>query len=231
MKNIIFDLGGVLINLDTQATIDAFTHLGIKIKLDAPQLYAFEKGDLTEAEFYNFIRANQTANHSSIQNSTRTSSQASSQISTQAQTTNPLFDQPLSNSTIDAAWNKMLLDFPTQRLELLLKLKHSQINLYLLSNTNIIHHRCFEQTLLQQWNTHNFKGIMQGVYYSYQMGLRKPDPEIYKVVLQSNQLSPAETLFIDDNQQNILGAQQVGLKTIWLQPGQCITDLGLDKVQ
>ena len=179
MKNIIFDLGGVLINLDSQATIDAFSHLGVKIKLDAPQLHAFEKGDLTEAEFYDFIRANQTSNLPANQISTHTN--------------NPSLDQPLSNSTIAAAWNKMLLDFPNKRLELLLKLKQARINLYLLSNTNIIHHRCFEQTLLQQWNTQNFKGIMQGVYYSYQMGLRKPDPEIYKVVLQSNQLPPTET--------------------------------------
>ena len=237
VKHIIFDLGGVLINLNTQATIDAFTHLGVSVKLDAPQLNAFETGELTEAEFYDFIRASQTPNQSSVQPTTQITTQPTNQSTTQIttqstiQNSNPLLDQPLSNSTIDAAWNKMLLDFPNNRLELLMKLKQAKINLYLLSNTNIIHHRCFEQTLLQQWNTHNFKGIMQGVYYSYQMGLRKPNPEIYNAVLQANSLPPSETLFIDDNHQNILGAQQVGLKTIWLQPGQCITELGLDKVQ
>ena len=237
VKHIIFDLGGVLINLNTQATIDAFTHLGVSIKLDAPQLNAFETGELTEAEFYDFIRASQTPNQSSVQPTTQITTQPTNQITTQSaiqsttQNSNQLLDQPLSNSTIDAAWNKMLLDFPNNRLELLMKLKQAKINLYLLSNTNIIHHRCFEQTLLRQWNTHNFNGIMQGVYYSYQMGLRKPNPEIYNAVLQANSLPPTETLFIDDNQQNILGAQQVGLTTIWLQPGQCITELGLDKVQ
>jgi putative hydrolase of the HAD superfamily len=122
---------------------------------------------------------------------------------------------PVSHDILDAAWNSMLLDLPTARLELLKKLKATH-RTFLLSNTNEIHIDWFFNSLQQHFGIPDLSGHFEKVYLSYQIHLRKPDAEIFQYVLDENKLDPAETLFIDDSPQHIEGAKKLGIQTYWL---------------
>ena len=89
--------------------------------------------------------------------------------------------------------------------------------LFLLSNTNAIHKQAFSETLSQQLQSVSFAGFFEKCYYSHEMGMRKPDVEIFQKVMDDNGLSPANTLFIDDSIANIEGAKRVGLQVYHLQ--------------
>jgi putative hydrolase of the HAD superfamily len=123
------------------------------------------------------------------------------------------------------AWNALLLDFPPERIRLLKMLK-KQYRLFLLSNTNALHQREFEQRFIAV-SGGGMETIFEKVYYSHLLGLRKPNEDIYRVVVEENRLIPGETLFIDDTVSNFSGAQAVGLKTLQVKPPATILDLGL----
>lgn len=189
-KNIIFDLGGVILNIDYDLTAKAFEQLGIpKFKTlfskaqQEPVFDLYEKGLITSDAFRDAL--------------------------------NKALKTPVSNTTIDAAWNAMLLELPTTRLELLEKVRKTH-RTFLLSNTNEIHIRWFSQSLQQHFGIPDLKGHFEKVYLSYEIHLRKPDAEIFNYVLDENQLNPAETLFIDDSPQHIETAKKLGIQTYWL---------------
>lgn len=196
IKNIIFDLGGVIINLDYDATREAFIQLGFR---DFDAVYsqvqqgglfdAMDKGEITPGEFRNKIRQ--------------------------------CIDRDVSDDEIDAAWNAMLLDVPADRIELLKQLKE-KYRLFLLSNTNSIHVKQFSADLQHVYGTPDFTPYFEKWYYSCAMGMRKPDAEIFEYLLNENQLRAEETLFIDDSVQHIEGAQKCGLKTLYLRKGQSL---------
>ncbi len=199
IQNIIFDLGGVIINLDTPATIRAFERLGatrfsdVYTQLQQTQLFdLFDKGQLPEADFRRELTA--------------------------------LTGLALSDTDFDAAWNAMLLDFPKHRLNMLASIK-PKYRSFLLSNTNFIHVHAFEAELLKSHGHRNLEGFFEKVYYSCNMGMRKPDREIFEYLLKENSLNPAETLFIDDSPQHVEGAQQVGLQAILLGKHEEVTEL------
>jgi putative hydrolase of the HAD superfamily len=131
---------------------------------------------------------------------------------------------PVSDAEIDAAWNTMLLDLPTERLDLLAELRQ-QYQLLLLSNTNEIHVTAFSAYLQQAHGFSDFSSHFDKWYYSCRMGMRKPDAVIFQHVLTENKLVAAETLFIDDSLQHVEGAVQVGIESIWLEKGRTIHDL------
>ena len=201
-KNIIFDLGGVILNIDYDITAKAFEKLGIsqfhKLFSKAEQNQTFdlyEKGLISSDEFRDILQ--------------------------KAVTT------PVSKETIDDTWNAMLLDLPPARLDLLKKMKNTH-RTFLLSNTNEIHIQCFSKSLQQQIGVSDLSDYFEKVYLSYEINLRKPDVEIFKYVLDNNRLNPAETLFIDDSPQHIEGAKKLGIHTYWLDvKKESITDIGL----
>ena len=190
IKNIIFDLGGVLLNIDYAAPIREFTKLGI---LDFDQLYSkasqsqlfdnFETGKISPDEFREQIRTITKTN--------------------------------CTNQQIDAAWNSILLDLPLQNKELLFQLA-TRYRLFLLSNTNEIHIKCFEQDLVATYQVNFFPQVFEQIYYSSRIGCRKPDREAFNHVLQHNALSPHETIFIDDSIQHVEGARKAGINAFWL---------------
>jgi glucose-1-phosphatase len=189
-KNIIFDLGGVILNIDYDLTAKAFSQLGLPNFKDlfskAQQEKVFdlyEKGLITSDDF-----------RDALNNSMKTK---------------------VSPDTIDAAWNAMLLDLPSTRLELLKKVKQTH-RTFLLSNTNEIHIQWFYNSLQQHFGVSGLSGYFEQVYLSYEIQLRKPDAEIFNYVLDRNQLDPAETLFIDDSPQHIESAKKLGIQTYWL---------------
>jgi putative hydrolase of the HAD superfamily len=198
-KHIIFDLGGVLLNLSYTATADAFSRL---CGYDAAELYNkqkqlplfsdFETGAIDEATFRQGLRE--------------------------------LFKKDLPDSELDAAWNAMLLDLPKERLELVQRLGQ-QKRVFLLSNTNAIHKKAFEQALQKAHGLPALDELFERAYYSHLMDARKPNPEIYLRVCQENGLTPAETLFIDDSPQHVAGAKEAGLQAYHLIDGVEITEL------
>ena len=194
IKNIIFDLGGVIINLDIPKTIEEFNKLSRKpfesfynqIKQN-PVFDLFDKGQVSELDFFDEIRK--------------------------------ALDINVSNEQLMFAWNAMLLDFPINRLELLTKLK-TKYRLFLLSNTNETHVAAFEKQLLATHGYHNLEPFFEKVYYSCRMNMRKPDTEIFEYVLKENNLKPEETIFIDDSPQHIEGALKIGIKAHFLSKGK-----------
>ena len=199
IKNILFDLGGVLIDIDYNKTAQAFIDLGIKnfnelyTQFTATDLFEnFETGKATAADFYTTLQ----------------------------QYTHP----PLTNMQIDAAWNAMLMDIRKESLEFLHEVKE-QYNIYLLSNTNTIHLSAFNNILKAQTGLDSMNDFFIKSYYSHRIHLRKPYPATYQFVLQDAGLTASETLFIDDSKHNIEGAKETGIKTHLLLPDERIENL------
>ena len=199
VKNIIFDLGGVILNIDYKLTANAFQKLGIKNYNDLYTQFnqvdifdKLEKGEITPSYFYNEIRR--------------------------------MSNLDLTDEQITNAWNAMLLDFPVKRLELLQKLK-TKYNIYLCSNTNEIHLKDYNKTLKQTFGIENLGDIFIKEYYSHEVGMRKPNTDIFQLIIDENNLNPKETLFIDDSPQHIEGAKKVGLVTYHLTGGEDILEL------
>lgn len=202
IQNIIFDFGGVILNLDYHLTSTAFEKIGLTsfddLYTQFGQSHLFdqlETGKISAEEFRNAIKKH--------------------------------LPEGTTNTQIDAAWNAMLLNHPKERLDMLHTLKGS-FRTFLLSNTNIIHYHAFRKIL---WEEHQMDGLdtlFEQVYYSHDIGLRKPHPETFQWVLDQNNLKAEETLFIDDSPQHIEGAKAAGLQTYHLKKGEEITELFSD---
>jgi HAD superfamily hydrolase (TIGR01509 family) len=193
IKNIIFDLGKVLLNLDFDASIKAFQDLGLgKDVLNSkqayvdPVFYELETGKVTPQEFRNRIRL-------------------------------ILNNADLSDQQIDSAWSAMILDIPPHRVELLKELK-KKYKLYLFSNTNQIHIEGLWQKFQAEYGF-EFSSLFVKDYYSHEIHERKPDIQSYEKVIALARIKPEETIFIDDLEKNIVAAQKAGLKTFWLKDG------------
>ncbi len=127
----------------------------------------------------------------------------------------------IPNASIDEileAWNAILLDFPLYRLEFVQKLS-KKYRLFLLSNTDSIHIDTFEQENGVSFYS-DFYQCFERVYFSYEMGMRKPDAEIYTYLIKKYDLSEKRTLFVDDKKENTDAAQLLGLHVWNLQVGQ-----------
>lgn len=201
IKNIIFDLGGVLLNIDYNRTADAFKKLGVTgfdelySQANANQLFeALETGEIAEDNFYLNMGKYCIAETSQQQ--------------------------------MQEAWNNILLDFRPRSLEYLEKLKE-KYNLYLLSNTNSIHLAAFNKILEVQTGVSSLDDYFTKTYYSHLIRIRKPYPATYNWVLHNAGLKASKTLFIDDSVKNIDGARDAGLQTHLLLPDENIEDLGL----
>lgn len=188
IKNIIFDLGGVIIDVDpprsfqalqafsmNQKSGDNFLSENVKLFLD------YEKGLVSSRKFREGIRA--------LTENTE-----------------------LEDKQIDDAWNMMLLDVPLERIEILKKLK-DRFQLFVLSNTNDIHVPAFNSMIENVCGEPNIHCFFDRVYFSHEVQMRKPEPEIYRHVLEENNLNPEETLFIDDRYENIEAAGRLGIQT------------------
>ena len=127
----------------------------------------------------------------------------------------------IPNATIDdilMAWNAVLLDFPLYRLEFL-QLLSKKFRLFLLSNTDAIHIDHFEQREGASFYG-DFYQCFEKVYFSYEMGMRKPDAEIYTTLINRHELTPKRTLFVDDKKENTDAAKALGLHVWNLQVGK-----------
>jgi len=201
IKNIIFDLGGVFMNLDYKRTEQAFIDLGVTNFSElftqhhsSPLFADMETGRISNEDFYEGIRKLSGVN--------------------------------MPDEEIKRAWNSMLLDFPMERILWLGELK-KRYNLYLFSNTNHVHYDAFIETVKKQTGITDFNQYFIKAYYSHEMGMRKPDTASFQRIIEEQKLNPAETLFIDDTLINVEAAAKTGLQIVHLAPPMTVLDLNL----
>lgn len=190
IKNIIFDFGGVLLNLDINRTINEFNKIS---RIPFEEIYTqakqedifnlYDKGKISDYEFFTELRR---------------------VIRYEGEDEKMLF-----------AWNAMLLDVPEHRLDLLVDLK-AQYRTFLLSNTCETHISSFERSLYLHHGVKNFSDYFERLYYSCRVGMRKPEKEIFEMVLQQNKLKPEESVFIDDSEQHVKAAGECGINAYLL---------------
>ena len=184
IKNIVFDLGGVLVDLDFKSAINGLQKAGfanVKEQLQAFDregiFQKFELGEMTAEEFRSAIRENSTVT--------------------------------LTDEEVDALWNLMLLEIPREKLELILDLRGKYM-VYLLSNTNSIH---WDYVCMNAFNYRGFRvsDYFEKTFLSFEMHLAKPDKAIFEKMLEDANLLAEETLFIDDSEANCKAAAEVGI--------------------
>ncbi len=187
VKNIIFDLGGVIINVDASYTMAAFSKLGIA---NPHEIFTLEK----QTQLCDKLEVGEITPENFIRELLKLTSNAA------------------SYEDILDAWNAMLLDIPAHRIDLLKQLG-KKYNIFLLSNTNPIHMQYINNLMSKTYDI-TFEDLFIKTYYSFEVGLRKADPRIFQHILDENHLSAAETLLIDDLESNILAAKDLGIQTL-----------------
>ena len=203
IKSIIFDLGAVLLNIDYQKTIDEFEKLGVT---KSNSFYSKK----TQITIFNQLECGKITEKNFVKEIQKYCNKA-------------------NYNEIIFAWNALLLDLPQKRVKLLKSVKQLY-NIFLLSNTNSIHISEFRNQIgevryLDFYNTFN------KVYYSHEIGLRKPNKEAFQIILNENNLNPTEVFFIDDSPQHIEGAKKLGIQTYHLQDNEEIIALFPDIIQ
>lgn len=197
LPHLLFDFGGVIINIDYNLTLEAMRQFGSGIEFtQATQAGLFdelETGRLTAGQFRAGLREH--------------------------------YQLTATDAQLDAAWNAMLLDVPAERLALIADLRRQGYQTALLSNTNHLHITEINQRLKEQYGLE--KGIadcLDRVFYSQEVGLRKPGEEIFRHALREMNWEAADTLFIEDSPQHIETARRLGLHTLFLTPPLTLQD-------
>ncbi|MBQ2386527.1 MAG: HAD family phosphatase [Bacteroidales bacterium] len=199
IKNLLLDMGGVILDVSYQRVIETFKSYGIenfdKVYTQAKQVEIidlFEEGKCTAEEFRDGVRK--------------------------------FVGKELSDEQIDKAWFSMILEIPRDVIQLLgvLKLKY---RLFLFSNTNVLHIEYLKKEFERQLGFDLFNCVFDKAFFSNEIHHRKPHPESFKYVLEQAGIEAEETLFIDDSKQHLEGASKVGLNTYWLTNGETLIDL------
>jgi putative hydrolase of the HAD superfamily len=199
IKNILFDFGGVIINIDPLSVVHELAKMGVDNGLELhhklSERNAFvrlEKSEISPAEFRDMVRE--------------------------------FSGKDLTDQQIDTAWNSIIKEIPTYRIEEIERLKKNY-GVYLLSNSNSIHYDYYSQYVSEKFGYESLDAIFDRAWYSFRMGLYKPDPEIFRKVLEEGNLVADETVFIDDMERNVEAAIQVGLKGYHLKEGEDVVDI------
>jgi len=186
-RNLIFDLGGVLVDLAPEkmfhsiAAISEFDVFDLQKASELEIFKDFELGNISVTEFLDAFKRD--------------------------------FNSSASHQNLIEAFNQMIVDVPKKGIELIknLSVKH---RVFLLSNTNEIHTAEINRIIRAKYRIDNLAELFEKVYYSFDMNLKKPGEEIFKFVLEDSAITANETLFIDDNHFNLLGAEGVGIKVL-----------------
>lgn len=199
IKNIIFDWGGVITDLDFNASIEAFKKYGMdnfidqyNIKFQKDFYTKLEMGLISPEEFRTELRK--------------------------------LIPEPITDDELDIAWAALLCDLPKERWDLLHKV-NSCFRTFLLSNTNKIHVERYFQKIFKSYGVYGYRHLFEKTYFSYELNMRKPDIKIFKFVLDNNNLKPEETLLIDDYYENIESARKLGIVTYQIKEPVTLLDI------
>ena len=198
LKNIIFDLGDVIIPIDLSAPVRNFAMLANLPEDEVRAIWTqhdmfnqYETGLIDDDSFRGHVRR-------------------------------LLKNDDWADEVIDTTWNTVLLDLPVDRIDRIKELKTSY-RVFLLSNTSPIHIRRVNQ-VLANLNQPTLEELFERVFYSYEVRLMKPAPEIYQHVLSEAGLVAQETAFFDDNAANIRAAAELGIQAVQVQPPMTILD-------
>ena len=185
IKNIIFDLGGVILDIDESMAVHELEKLGVNdMQLVNSVEFKdidtrFERGIISAATFRKRVKK--------------------------------LFGlNKLSDADFDYVWNSVLLDIPRERIQALEEIKQ-HYNIFLMSNTNEIHYDLYVRDLQLRFGYKQFDDLFDKSYFSFDVHLLKPDPLFFEYVLEQQGLKTNETLFIDDSAANVEAARQMGI--------------------
>ncbi len=202
IKNIIFDFGGVILDIDPQLTINEFVKLGVNdfSKLLTPEfteeiIGKFERGILTPEVFRTKLKS--------------------------------FLNIDITDQQLDDAWNSLLYDIPAERIEIIGQVKKNY-QIILLSNSNEIHYDLYVRDLQLRFGYREFDELFHKAYFSFDLHLLKPNPDIYEFVINQHGFLPEETLFIDDKIENIEAARKLGMKTYQLEKPERVRDIFTD---
>lgn len=199
IKNLIFDFGGVLYDIRYQNIPEAFSRCGLA---DFESIYSKQQqNEVMDQYEEGLISTDQFRAY------------------IRSLTTAQLTDQQ-----IDDCWNSIMIRFPEAH-ETVLRRAAQQYDLYLFSNTNQLNYEQFRAELYAQFGFDLFDKYFRKCYFSQLLHIRKPKVEGFRRILEENELNPAETLFIDDSPQHLVGAAQCGLQTFHLKDGMDVGDL------
>jgi len=200
-KNILFDLGGVILDINVQATLKGFYDLGFPAELmqfphsmTTDLFFKYETGKLDTDQFRNAIRESAGVE--------------------------------MSNQAFDEAWNAMLVRVPEER-TVLLKHLSERYPLYMLSNTSSLHVAVFEKMYLDAAGV-SMHEIFKKIYYSHEIGWHKPDQVAWEFVIKDAGIKPEETLFLDDNIHNVKASQELGFQAIHIHERTNLMNIGFD---
>lgn len=190
IKNIIFDLGGVVIDLKRENAVAALQALGMAdadsilgLYKQQPPFLSLETGHITAGEFFDTIR-------------TRIGNTA------------------LTDLQIQQAFNAFLIAIPVERLQALRRLRSLGYRLYVLSNTNPMMYHSWIDEAFRQIPPYSINDYFDGIVVSFQERTCKPDPAIFATVTRRYNLDPAQTLMLDDSEANCQAARSTGLQAI-----------------
>ena len=201
IKNILFDLGGVILDINVQATLKTFYELGFPAQLmqyphsmNTDLFFKYETGKMKVDQFRKEIRK--------------------------------ISGVDVSDEVFDEAWNSMLVRIPLERTKLLIALT-KRYDLYRLSNTSDLHAPVFEK-MFKEAAGMKMHDLFTKIYYSFEIGYLKPDLEAWEYVINDAGIKPEETLFLDYNIQNIKASQELGFQAIHIHERTNLMDLGFD---
>lgn len=204
ISNIIFDFGGVILDIDPEFTLQELKLLGVKdvsvfqsSEFQQEVLNKFERGILTPEQFRDKVRQ--------------------------------YLGENLNDQDIDDAWNALLLDIPKERIKVLEQVK-ANYGMFLLSNSNEIHYDVYVRDLQLRFGYREFDQLFHKSYFSFDLHLSKPNPEIFEFVLNQQNLLPENTLFIDDTLEHILAARALGIRTYHLVKPERVRDLFINGI-
>ncbi len=199
VKNLFLDFGGVILNIDFRKAADAFITLGVK---NFENLY----GQSHASPLFEMLETGKITEHEFY-----------AQL-------RELAGIDLTDQDIQSAWNALLIEYSEESLDWIKQNAH-KFNLYLFSNTNIIHLTAFEKMYEKLKGEKTFNQLFKKAYYSHELGYRKPDKIAFDAIIEKENLLPEETMLIDDTYKNIEGAAAAGWQTIHLKPPMKLGDL------
>ena len=204
IKNIIFDLGGVILDIDENIVYKELGKMGINISELAQSkefrdiLSKFSLGIYTAPTFRKKVKA-------------------------------VLGLEKMTDQKFDALWNAMLLDIPRERIEAIEQVK-KHYKIFLMSNTNEIHYDLYVRDLQLRFGYNEFDELFNKSYFSFAEHLEKPDPHFFELILDHEHLLPEETLFIDDTAKNIDAAKALGIHTYHISRDELVRNMFVNGV-
>ena len=199
IKNIIFDLGGVILDIDENIVYKELEKLGISTtelshsKEFIELMSKFDTGIYTAPTFRKKAKA-------------------------------LLGLEKMTDKRFDDIWNAMLLDIPRERIEAIEKVK-KHYKIFLMSNTNVIHYDLYIRDLQLRFGYKEFDELFHKSYFSFAEHLEKPDPRFFELILDHEGLLPEETLFIDDTEKNVKVARSLGIHTYNIRRDELVRNL------